>query len=100
MQFLFFRQWKQVKDHARHRKIRIIGDIPLYVAMDSADAWSRQELFEFDQTRTPVAVGGVPPDYFSETGQLWGNPLFRWDYHRETRLRMVDQQGTLDPPVV
>jgi 4-alpha-glucanotransferase len=83
MQFLFFRQWTCVKEYARQRHVSIIGDIPLYVAMDSADAWSRPELFEFDDAKNPVAVGGVPPDYFSETGQLWGNPLFRWDVHKK-----------------
>jgi len=84
IQFLFFRQWKRVKEYAHTHHIRILGDIPLYVAMDSADAWSRPELFEFNTFKDPAAVGGVPPDYFSETGQLWGNPLFRWEYHKET----------------
>ena len=79
LQFIFFRQWMTVKDYAQKHKIRIIGDIPLYVALDSADAWGNPEIFEFDQNLNPIRVGGVPPDYFSETGQLWGNPLFRWD---------------------
>lgn len=84
IQFLFFSQWCRIKEYANRQNIRIIGDIPLYVAMDSADAWTNPELFEFDKDRNPIAVGGVPPDYFSETGQLWGNPLFRWDVHRKS----------------
>jgi len=84
IQYLFFIQWIDVKDYAHKKKIRIIGDIPLYIALDSADAWSNPELFEFDEKRNPLRVGGVPPDYFSETGQLWGNPLFRWDILKKT----------------
>lgn len=87
MQFLFLRQWLEVKQYARKNKIRIIGDIPLYVAHDSADAWSNPDIFEFDEDLDPVRVGGVPPDYFSETGQLWGNPLFRWDVLKSTGYR-------------
>lgn len=87
MQFLFLRQWLEVKQYARKNKIRIIGDIPLYVAHDSADAWSNPEIFEFDENLDPIRVGGVPPDYFSETGQLWGNPLFRWDVLKTTGYR-------------
>jgi 4-alpha-glucanotransferase len=84
LQYLFFGQWTRIREHAREQNIRIIGDIPLYIAMDSAEAWSRPELFDFDHEKNPVAVGGVPPDYFSQTGQLWGNPLFRWDLHKKT----------------
>jgi len=84
LQYLFFIQWIDVKDYAHKKKIRIIGDIPLYIALDSADAWGNPELFEFDEKRNPIRVGGVPPDYFSVTGQLWGNPLFRWDVLKET----------------
>jgi len=84
-----------VKEHAHKNKIRIIGDIPLYVALDSADAWSNPEIFEFDSDRNPVRVGGVPPDYFSETGQLWGNPLFRWDVLKETGYKWwIDRIST------
>jgi 4-alpha-glucanotransferase len=79
IQYLFFRQWITVKDYAHQKNIRIIGDIPLYVALDSVDAWANTELFQFDAEKNPIAVGGVPPDYFSATGQLWGNPLFQWD---------------------
>jgi 4-alpha-glucanotransferase len=87
LQFIFFRQWMAVKDYAQKHKIRIIGDIPLYVALDSADAWGNPEIFEFDAELNPLRVGGVPPDYFSENGQLWGNPLFRWDVLKETGYR-------------
>lgn len=87
MQFLFFRQWTAVKEYAHSHKVKIIGDIPLYVALDSADAWANPDIFEFDEQLDPVRVGGVPPDYFSETGQLWGNPLFRWDRLKETGYR-------------
>jgi 4-alpha-glucanotransferase len=79
VQFLFFRQWSRVREAAAARGIRVVGDIPIYVAHDSADVWANQDLFELDGTGRPTAVAGVPPDYFSATGQLWGNPLYRWD---------------------
>ena len=84
LQFIFFKQWMSVKEYAKKHKITIIGDIPLYISMDSSDAWANPVAFEFDEELMPVRVGGVPPDYFSETGQLWGNPLFRWDYMKNT----------------
>jgi 4-alpha-glucanotransferase len=77
-QFAFFRQWSDVREHAHHRGLRIIGDIPIFVAYDSADVWANPELFFLDESGQPSVVAGVPPDYFSETGQLWGNPLYRW----------------------
>jgi 4-alpha-glucanotransferase len=77
-QFVFFRQWSALRDHAQHRGIQIIGDIPIFVAYDSADVWANPELFFLDKTGLPTVVAGVPPDYFSRTGQLWGNPLYRW----------------------
>ena len=81
-QYLFFGQWRLVRQAARARDIEIIGDIPIFVAADSADAWTNPELFELDpKTLRPLAVAGVPPDYFSKDGQLWGNPLYRWDAH-------------------
>jgi 4-alpha-glucanotransferase len=83
-QFLFFHQWETVKRSAADRGIRIIGDLPIYVAYDSADAWANQELFFFDENGSPTVVSGVPPDYFSDTGQLWGNPIYNWKRHRET----------------
>lgn len=83
-QFLFQRQWMKLKEYANEKGILIIGDIPIYVAFDSADTWANPELFQLDDTCTPIAVAGCPPDAFSATGQLWGNPLYRWDYHKET----------------
>ena len=84
MQFQFFRQWKALKRYANEQGIRIVGDIPIYVAMDSADTWANPELFQLDEKNIPMAVAGCPPDGFSADGQLWGNPLYRWEYHRET----------------
>ncbi len=80
-QFLFFRQWRSLKSYANQKNIQIIGDIPIFVAYDSADAWSHPELFYLDAQGKPTVVAGVPPDYFSPTGQLWGNPLYKWDEH-------------------
>ncbi len=79
IQFFFFYQWKALKDYANKNGVSIIGDIPIFVASDSADVWANQELFQLDKDSQPIAVAGVPPDYFSETGQLWGNPLYDWD---------------------
>jgi 4-alpha-glucanotransferase len=78
-QFEFFRQWQRLRDSCQQRGIRIMGDIPIYVAHDSADVWTHPELFRLDKQGRPTVVAGVPPDYFSATGQLWGNPLYRWD---------------------
>ena len=86
-QFVFFRQWADVREAARARGIAIVGDLPIYVAWDSADVWANRELFDLDENGYPTHVAGVPPDYFSETGQRWGNPLYRWDVHRETNYR-------------
>lgn len=83
VQYLFAGQWKKLKKYANDRGILIIGDIPIYVAFDSADTWANPELFQFDENCMPTGVAGCPPDAFSATGQLWGNPLYRWDYHRE-----------------
>lgn len=83
-QYMFRLQWKKLKDYANRRGISIIGDIPIYVALDSSDAWANPELFQFDENCIPTAVAGCPPDSFSATGQLWGNPLYRWDYHKQT----------------
>ena len=83
-QFVFFDQWKKLKSYANSRGIRIVGDIPIYVAFDSADTWSHPELFEFDEKGYPTVVAGCPPDGFSATGQRWGNPIYRWDYHKKT----------------
>ncbi len=79
LQYIFFRQWTTLKAYANQKGIRIIGDIPIYVAEDSADAWANSELFYLDEDKTPICIAGCPPDFFSEDGQLWGNPLYRWD---------------------
>ena len=84
LQFEFSRQWNKLKSYANEKGVRIIGDIPIYVALDSADAWSHPELFQFTEELEPKAVAGCPPDAFSETGQLWGNPLYDWAYHEKT----------------
>ena len=78
VQFLFYRQWAALHDYARQHGVKIIGDIPIFVAYDSADTWSHPELFQLDKELRPIKVAGVPPDYFTATGQLWGNPLYDW----------------------
>jgi 4-alpha-glucanotransferase len=83
-QFIFFRQWSALHARAAGLGIRIIGDIPIFVAHDSADVWAHPELFHLDEEGRPALVAGVPPDYFSSTGQLWGNPLYRWELHAST----------------
>ncbi len=82
LQFLFAHQWTQLRQVAVQRGIRLIGDVPIFVAHDSADVWANRELFHLDEAGRPIVVAGVPPDYFSKTGQRWGNPLYRWDLHR------------------
>jgi 4-alpha-glucanotransferase len=96
LQFIFFQQWEQLRQRMAELDIRVIGDVPIYVARDSVDLWANPHLFELDEERNPSAVAGVPPDYFSETGQLWGNPLYDWAAHAEegyawwfARLRAV-----------
>jgi 4-alpha-glucanotransferase len=84
-QFLFFRQWKELKHYANSQGIYLIGDVPIFVASDSADVWANPELFLLDEDRRPAFVAGVPPDYFSATGQRWGNPLYDWDALKRTR---------------
>ncbi|MCL2372176.1 MAG: 4-alpha-glucanotransferase [Defluviitaleaceae bacterium] len=84
LQWEFFRQWGQVKAYANAAGVRIIGDIPIFVAHDSVDVWANPELYQLDEAGQPTAVAGVPPDYFSETGQLWGNPLYDWAAHKKT----------------
>lgn len=87
-QYLFFGQWNRLRAAAKERGIEVIGDLPIFVALDSADAWANSGLFELDPaTRRPTAVAGVPPDYFSADGQLWGNPLYRWEAHRADGYR-------------
>ena len=83
-QFMFLKQWKALKAYANEKGIRIIGDIPIYVAFDSADTWANPVLFQFDEDNQPKAVAGCPPDAFSATGQLWGNPLYDWEKMEQT----------------
>lgn len=84
LQYLFFSQWQKLKDYAKKLDIKLIGDVPIYVAGDSADAWANPELFQFDENLLPTQVAGCPPDAFTADGQLWGNPLYRWEVHVET----------------
>jgi 4-alpha-glucanotransferase len=86
-QFLFFRQWRDLKRHANDRQVRLIGDVPIFVSSDSADVWANPQLFQLDERRRPRFVAGVPPDYFSATGQLWGNPLYDWEALKRTGYR-------------
>src|SRR5437667_11057457 len=87
IQLLFFKQWATVRQAAAARGLQILGDVPIYVAGDSADVWANRDLFQLDENGEPTVVAGVPPDYLSETGQRWGNPLYRWDVMRERRYR-------------
>ena len=84
LQYIFAKQWKKLKAYANKKNINIIGDIPIYVAFDSADTWANPELFQLNKKGIPTKVAGCPPDAFSKTGQLWGNPLYRWSYHKKT----------------
>lgn len=84
MQYCFAKQWRSLKDYANDKGIEIIGDIPIYVAFDSADTWANPLLFQLDDEGMPIAVAGCPPDCFCATGQLWGNPLYNWPYHKQT----------------
>lgn len=86
-QYMFRLHWEKLKAYANKNGIKIIGDIPIYVAFDSSDAWAGPELFQFDKECNPVAVAGCPPDAFAATGQLWGNPLYDWKYHKKTEYR-------------
>ena len=101
-QFLFDRQWRELKMYAGTRGVSLFGDIPIYIALDSADAWAHREMLLIDNEGTPSHVSGVPPDYFSADGQLWGNPLYDWDYHEQTgyqwwidRMRHIGRQTDL-----
>jgi 4-alpha-glucanotransferase len=81
IQYLFFRQWAELRDYAHKRAITLFGDMPICIALDSSDAWANRDILRLDEDGRPDAVAGVPPDYFSEDGQLWGNPLYAWDTH-------------------
>lgn len=99
LQFLFFEEWFAVKKYANEKGIQIIGDLPIFVSMDSADVWANQHLFQLDSKGYPTAVAGVPPDYFCETGQLWGNPLYNWTAHKKEKyawwIRRIKNQLSL-----
>ena len=99
IQFLFFRQWEALRDYAKAQDIGIIGDLPIYVSMDSADVWAEPQFFQLDADGFPTEVAGVPPDYFSEDGQLWGNPLYDWDALKQDGygwwIRRVDSAAKL-----
>ena len=87
VQYLFFRQWNALRAYAAEKGIRMIGDVPIYVPLDSVEVWTQPELFQLDAELTPTAVAGCPPDAFSADGQLWGNPLYRWERHKEEDYR-------------
>ena len=86
-QFEFFRQWQELRSYARQAGIRVIGDIPIYVALDSADVWTNRGYFQLSEDGQPLKIAGVPPDYFSATGQCWGNPIYRWDRLKQSGYR-------------
>lgn len=87
MQYIFFDQWRKLKEYVNSLDICIIGDLPIYVSMDSADTWAHPEVFKIDEKFNPVKVAGCPPDAFSKTGQLWGNPIYNWDYLKKTKYK-------------
>jgi len=84
LQFIFYNQWSDLKKYCRDHDVMVIGDLPIYVDYDSVDVWMNPQMFKLDESLTPVTVSGVPPDYFSATGQLWGNPIYNWDYLQST----------------
>ena len=87
LQFIFYSQWFKLKDYCRKKSVFLIGDIPIYVNFDSADVWANPEIFKLNKQKQPVFVAGVPPDYFSNTGQLWGNPVYNWDVLKKTGFK-------------
>lgn len=91
-QYMFYSQWQALKAYANQRGVQLFGDMPIFVAHDSADVWADPELFTLDKTGQPEKVAGVPPDYFSETGQRWGNPLYRWQRHVDTQFEWWQQR--------
>ena len=99
LQYLFYTQWENLRAYAKENGIGIIGDVPIYVALDSADVWANPKYFMLDEKNVPIDVAGVPPDYFSEDGQLWGNPLYNWDYMKAEGygwwIRRIDGAGKL-----
>ena len=99
LQYLFYGQWEKLRAYAHENGVKIIGDVPIYVALDSADVWANPKYFMLDEKNIPLEVAGVPPDYFSEEGQLWGNPLYDWDYMKQDGygwwIRRMDGAGKL-----
>lgn len=99
IQYLFFTQWTKLKAYANKNGVSIVGDIPIYVSLDSSDTWSNPNLFQLDKDCKPIAVAGCPPDYFSEDGQLWGNPLYDWKYNKESNydwwIKRIEHAFTL-----
>ncbi len=92
LQFAFWQQWQELKNYAHQQGVNVLGDLPIFVAHDSADVWANQELFQLDDDGRPTKVAGVPPDYFSNTGQLWGNPLYNWDRMANDNYRWWQQR--------
>jgi len=92
LQFQFDRQWRALKTYANEHGVKLVGDVPIFAAHDSADVWAQQELFELDGRGQPTIIAGVPPDYFSTTGQRWGNPLYRWQVHAEQGFQWWTQR--------
>ncbi len=90
IQFAFDQQWQALRRYSLERGIRFVGDVAIFVSFDSADVWTHPDLFELNPDLTPIRVSGVPPDYFSATGQRWGNPLYRWDVLARQQIRLVD----------
>ena len=84
LQFKFYQQWRKLKQYANDKHIQIVGDIPIYVSPDGSDIWAKPEMFQLDENNRPVNIAGCPPDSFAADGQVWGNPLYRWDYHKAT----------------
>jgi 4-alpha-glucanotransferase len=97
-QFILLRHWQFLKDYANQRGVRLLGDLPIFVSPDSSDVWANPELFLLDDQANPVVIAGVPPDYFSAEGQLWGNPIYDWEALRQTGYRWwIDRfQARLD----
>ena len=96
-QYLFFRQWRALKDYCNGLGVSVMGDLPCYVHHDSADVWGNPSLFKLDEKGNPAFVSGVPPDYFSRTGQLWGNPVYDWGALRKSRYAWWVSQGPSQP---
>jgi 4-alpha-glucanotransferase len=100
-QYFFNRQWQRLRSHCREKSVKLFGDLPIYVPFHSADVWAHRRLFQLDRRHRPIALSGVPPDYFSADGQLWGHPVYDWPRHRQTRFewwmrRIAHQMAVFD----